>query len=138
MFKLKQWGVIEWLLNLMCMGMKYIMIMNKKAWCYTKTDNDFIEWVKCEKPPIDDVDFCLYVFQASDSISDAYCGHNVKQGYIKLKDAGIFREVEWISEIDEFLCLIDLCSKIQTKMYEVIIRLLILVIYLIKIIYGKW
>ena len=83
----------------MCMGMKYIMMMNKKAWCYTKTDkrvydNDFIECVKCEKPPIDDVDFCLYAFQASDFISDAYCGHDVKTGYIKLKDAGIFREME--------------------------------------------
>ena len=71
----------------------------KKAWIYTENgervyDNECIECVKCDKPPIDDVDFCLYALHDCDFINAACCGHGVKPGYIKLKDGRVFREEE--------------------------------------------
>lgn len=53
-------------------------------------DNDCRECVKCGKPPIDDIDFCLYALHDCDFINSACCGHGVEEGYIMLKDGRRF------------------------------------------------
>lgn len=49
---------------------------------------------KCDKQPIDDVDFCLYGLHDCDFIVSACCGHGVENGYILLKDGRRFEEVD--------------------------------------------
>lgn len=70
-----------------------------KCWKYVETnkrvyDNTIENCVKCNKPPIDDIDFCLYGLKDADLIEAACCGHGVEKGYILLKDGRRFEEVE--------------------------------------------
>ena len=68
----------------------------KKTWVYKETgervlDHYCIECVKCDKPPVDDVDFCLYGLHDCDFIQGACCGHNnPENAYILLKDGRRF------------------------------------------------
>lgn len=68
-----------------------------KCWCYKDNgervyNDDGEERVcsNCNKPPIDDVDFCLYGLRDCNCIEGACCGHGVEQGYILLKDGRRF------------------------------------------------
>jgi len=76
-------------------GHKIYFSEEDKRWHYKDTDNivtesDIQYCVKCRKPCIDGVDFCLYGLRDCDFINSACCGHGVEQGYIMLKDGRRF------------------------------------------------
>lgn len=65
---------------------------------YTKTNtkvssNEDIECIRCNKKPINDIDYCLYGLKDAECIESACCGHGVHKGFIVLKDGRIFEEV---------------------------------------------